>query len=60
MLFCRKGILENKKVIVDFRWGDKLFVIEEVPAKVCNESIRDVGALLTYELNSGGIVKSKG
>jgi len=35
--FCRKGILENKKVTVDFRWGDKLFVIEEVPAKVCNE-----------------------
>ena len=34
--FCRKGILENKKVTVDFRWGDKLFVIEEVPAKVCN------------------------
>jgi hypothetical protein len=24
------------------------------------EPIRDVGALLTYELNSGGIVKSKG
>ncbi len=35
--FCTKGILENKKVTVDFRWGDKLFVIEEVPAKVCNE-----------------------
>lgn len=35
--FCRKGILENKKVTVDFRWGDKLIVIEEVPAKVCNE-----------------------
>ena len=37
MLFFRKGILENKKVTVDFSWGDKLFVIEEVPAKVCNE-----------------------
>ncbi len=35
--FCRKGILEDKKVTVDFRWGDKLIVIEEVPAKVCNE-----------------------
>ncbi|MBW1795432.1 MAG: type II toxin-antitoxin system MqsA family antitoxin [Deltaproteobacteria bacterium] len=22
---------------VDFRWGSKLIVIEEVPAKVCNE-----------------------
>jgi len=35
--FCRKGILENKKVTVDFRWGNKLTVIEEVPASVCNE-----------------------
>ena len=35
--FCRKGILEEKKVTVDFRWGTKLVVIEEVPAKVCNE-----------------------
>ena len=35
--FCRKGILEDKKVTVDFRWGDKLIVIGEVPAKVCNE-----------------------
>jgi YgiT-type zinc finger domain-containing protein len=35
--FCTKGILENKKVTVDFRWGDKLFLIEEVPTKVCNE-----------------------
>ena len=35
--FCRKGILEDKKVTVDFRWGNKLIVIEEVPVKVCNE-----------------------
>ena len=35
--FCQKGVLEDKKVTVDFRWGDKLIVIEEVPAKVCNE-----------------------
>lgn len=35
--FCRKGILEDKRVTVDFRWGSKLIVIEEVPAKVCNE-----------------------
>ncbi len=35
--FCQKGVLEDKKVTVDFRWGDKLTVIEEVPAKVCNE-----------------------
>ena len=35
--FCKKGILEEKKVTVDFRWGDQLVIIEEVPAKVCNE-----------------------
>jgi YgiT-type zinc finger domain-containing protein len=35
--FCRKGILEKKKVVVDFRWGNQLTVIEDVPAKVCNE-----------------------
>ncbi len=35
--FCGKGILEKKRVTVDFRWGDKLMVIEKVPAKVCNE-----------------------
>jgi len=35
--FCRKGILEEKKVTVDFRWGNELIVIEEVPAIVCNE-----------------------
>ena len=35
--FCSKGILEDKKVTVDFRWGNKLVVIEDVPAKVCNE-----------------------
>ena len=35
--FCSKGILEDKKVTVDFRWGNKLTVIEEVPVKVCNE-----------------------
>lgn len=33
----RIGFLEDKKVTVDFRWGNKLVVIEEVPAKVCNE-----------------------
>lgn len=35
--FCQKGILEDRKVTVDFRWGGKLIVIEEVPAKVCSE-----------------------
>lgn len=35
--FCKKGILVEKEVTVDFRWGGKLIVIEDVPAKVCNE-----------------------
>ena len=35
--FCSRGILEEKRVTVDFRWGDKLVIIENVPAKVCNE-----------------------
>ncbi len=35
--FCRTGVLEYKYVTVDFRWGDQLVIIENVPAKVCNE-----------------------
>jgi len=35
--FCSRGILEKRRVTVDFRWGDKLVIIENVPAKVCNE-----------------------
>jgi len=35
--FCGRGVLEEQRVTVDFRWGDKLVIIENVPAKVCNE-----------------------
>jgi len=35
--FCRRGVLERRRVTVDFRWGDELTVIENVPATVCNE-----------------------
>mgnify|MGYP000417960767 CR=1 FL=1 len=35
--FCKTGVLVDKYVTVDFRWGDKLVIIENVPAKVCNE-----------------------
>jgi YgiT-type zinc finger domain-containing protein len=28
--------MEEKSITVDLRIGDKLFVVEEVPAKVCN------------------------
>jgi YgiT-type zinc finger domain-containing protein len=35
--FCNQGVLVDKKVTVDFRWGKNLVIIEDVPAKVCNE-----------------------
>ncbi|RQD78506.1 type II toxin-antitoxin system MqsA family antitoxin [Desulfonatronospira sp. MSAO_Bac3] len=35
--FCKTGVLEDKYVTVDFRWGDQLIIIEKVPAKICNE-----------------------
>ena len=34
--FYWRGIVEEKRVTVDFRWGGKLMIIENVPAKVCN------------------------
>ena len=34
--FC-KGKVVRKKITVDFRWGDKLKVIEKVPAEVCQQ-----------------------
>ena len=34
--FC-KGRVEQQKVDVDFRWGHKLKVIENVPAGVCQQ-----------------------
>ncbi len=35
--FCQRGVLEERNVTVDFRWGKILVIIEDVPAKVCNE-----------------------
>lgn len=32
--FC-KGKTELKNVDVDFRWGDKLYVVRNVPVEVC-------------------------
>jgi HTH-type transcriptional regulator/antitoxin MqsA len=32
---CQRD-MEEKSITVDLRMGDKLFVVEEVPAKVCN------------------------
>jgi YgiT-type zinc finger domain-containing protein len=29
--------MEEKSITVDLRIGDKLFVVEEVPTKVCNQ-----------------------
>ncbi len=34
--FC-KGKTKIKNVDVDFRWGDKLFVVKDVPVEVCNQ-----------------------
>lgn len=34
--FC-KGKTEIKNIDVDFRWGDKLFVVKNVPVEVCNQ-----------------------
>jgi YgiT-type zinc finger domain-containing protein len=34
--FC-KGNTEIKNVDVDFRWGDKLVVVKNVPVEVCTQ-----------------------
>ncbi len=34
--FC-KGRIVGQEVRVDFRWGDDLVVIEDVPAEVCQQ-----------------------
>lgn len=34
--FCG-GKTEIRKIDVDFRWGDKLFVIQKVPVEVCTK-----------------------
>lgn len=34
--FC-KGKTKIKNIDVDFRWGDKLFVVKDVPVEVCNQ-----------------------
>ena len=34
--FC-KGKTEIKNVDIDFRWGDKLFVVKNVPVEVCSQ-----------------------
>ena len=35
--FYCKGKTEIKNVDVDFRWGDKLIVVKNVPVEVCNQ-----------------------
>ena len=34
--FCG-GTTAIKKINVDFRWGDKLFVIQKVPVEICTK-----------------------
>lgn len=60
--FCKYGTLEARQVIVDLRRGDRLIVIKNVPALVCNacgerqyslESAREIDRLLK-ELEQAG------
>lgn len=34
--FC-KGTTKIKNIDVDFRWGDKLYVVKNVPVEVCTQ-----------------------
>lgn len=34
--FC-KGATRIKNIDVDFRWGDKLYVVKNVPVEVCTQ-----------------------
>jgi len=34
--FC-KGKVRKELATIDYRWGDRLFVIEDVPAGVCHQ-----------------------
>lgn len=34
--FC-KGSVRKARVTIDYRWGKELFVIEDVPAGVCDQ-----------------------
>lgn len=34
--FC-KGKIQRQLVTVDYRWGEKLIVIKDVPAQVCTQ-----------------------
>lgn len=34
--FC-KGKTEVKNIDIDFRWGDKLFVVKNVPVEICTQ-----------------------
>lgn len=35
--FSCKGKLTQEKVNVDFRWGENLVIIEDVPTRVCRQ-----------------------
>lgn len=34
--FCR-GRIESQLITVDYRWGDNLIIIKNVPAQVCSQ-----------------------
>ncbi len=55
--FC-KGKTTIKDVNVDFRWGDKLFVVKNVPVEICTQcGERYYSAIVSKKLDN--LVKEK-
>jgi len=56
--FC-KGKTKIKNVDVDFRWGEKLFVVKDVPVEICSQcGERYYSAEVSKKLD--GLVKKQG
>lgn len=50
--FCG-GKTKIKKIDVDFRWGDRLFVIQKVPVEVCTKcGERYYSAKVSHKIDS--------
>ena len=47
--FCKGKVLE-KKVKIDFHWGDDLLVIKDVPAEVCQQCGEKYFSSETYKV----------
>ena len=56
--FC-KGKTKIKNIDVDFRWGDKLYVVKNVPVEVCSQcGEKYYSAKVSKKLDN--LVKKKG